>query len=398
MRPARSAPPVRGGPPALRGEPCGGTAVSLDVTMTPLRVAFDTGPLHGQRTGIGFAVAAMQAALAVRDEVTLQPYLISARARPAAGTRRLPMPAAVAQRCWAVTDHPRADRWLGDAQLIHGTNYVVPPSRLPRLVSVYDCWFVRNPAEANPSVRRAGQVLRRAIAGGAVVHASSHATADAVRALFPGAAVHTVHLGPLPLPDAPDTPPVADIVDRRYILAIGTIERRKNLPRLVRAFAAVAAAHPDVQLVLAGSDGDDRIAVHEAVDALGPGVSNRVLFTGRVDDGVRSWLLRHAAVLAYPSLDEGFGFPLLDAMQAGVPVVASTAGSIPEVAGDAALLSAPDDVDALAANLTLALDSQSVRADLIATGSVRWQQFSWDRCASELTGLYRRVADGSAAD
>ncbi|MEQ1702626.1 MAG: glycosyltransferase family 1 protein, partial [Ilumatobacteraceae bacterium] len=68
---------------------------------------------------------------------------------------------------------------------------------------------------------------------------------------------------------------------------------------------------------------------------------------------------------------------------------------IPEVAGDAALLSAPDDVDALAANLLLALESQSVRADLVARGTARWQQFSWERCASELADLYRRVADGS---
>ncbi|MEQ1701496.1 MAG: hypothetical protein ABMA25_15415, partial [Ilumatobacteraceae bacterium] len=250
--------------------------------MTPLRVAFDTGPLHGQRTGIGFAVAAMQAALAARDDVTLQPYLVSARARPEPGTRRLPIPAAVAQRCWAATDHPRADRWLGDAQLIHGTNYVVPPSRLPRVVSVYDCWFVRNETDANPAVRRAGRVLRRAIAAGAVVHTSSQATAQAVRELFPGAEAYAVHLGPLPLPPAPTTAPIADLAGRPYLLAIGTIERRKNLPRLVQAFASVAAAHGDVQLVLAGSDGDDRIAVHEAVDALGPGVSHRVLFAGRV--------------------------------------------------------------------------------------------------------------------
>jgi glycosyltransferase involved in cell wall biosynthesis len=361
--------------------------------MTALRVAFDTGPLHGPRTGIGFAVAALQAALIGRDDVELQPYLVSARARPAAGTRRLPIPAAVAQRCWAVTGHPRADRWLGDAQLVHGTNYVVPPARLPRLVSVYDCWFLRNPREANPAVQRAGRVLRRAIDSGAVVHTSSHATAAVVQELFPAAQVAAVHLGPLPLPPAPTTPPIAELAGRPYVLAIGTIERRKNLPRLVQAFAAVAAAHADVQLVLAGNDGDDRVAVHEAVDALGPGVSKRVLFAGRVDDSVRSWLLRHAAVLAYPSLDEGFGFPLLDAMQAGVPVVASSAGSIPEVAGDAALLSAPADVQALAANLLLALESQSVRTDLITRGTARWQQFSWERCASELAGLYRRVVD-----
>ena len=118
-----------------------------------------------------------------------------------------------------------------------------------------------------------------------------------------------------------------------------------------------------------------------------------MLLTGRVDAPTRAWLLRHARVLAYPSLDEGFGFPLLDAMQLRVPVVASDAGSIPEVAGGAALLSPPCDVDALAANLSSALASDAVRADLIAAGDERWHQFSWDLCAEQLTALYRRLAD-----
>jgi glycosyltransferase involved in cell wall biosynthesis len=98
-------------------------------------------------------------------------------------------------------------------------------------------------------------------------------------------------------------------------------------------------------------------------------------------------------VLAYPSLDEGFGFPLLDAMQLRVPVVASDAGSIPEVAGRAALLSSPCDVDGLASNLSSALASDAVRADLIAAGDEQWHQFSWDLCAEQLAALYRRLAD-----
>jgi len=365
--------------------------------MGALRVGFDTGPLFGARSGIGLAVQEMHDALAQRDDVQLLPYVLSLRSRPTPPVRRLPLPAAVAHGCWAHTDHPRVDRWLRDAQVVHGTNYVVPPSRLPRIVSVYDCWFMRNPENAGATVHRAGQVLRRAVAGGAVVHASSEATADAVRDLLPGAAVHTVHLAALPLTAPSAHAPIADLSGRPYIVAIGTLERRKNLPRLVQAFGSIAAAHGDLQLVLAGAEGDDRGEIHAAVDALGPSVAHRVLFTGRVDDAVRSWLLRNASVLAYPSLDEGFGFPLLDAMQAGVPVVASNAGSIPEVAGDAALLSPPGDVDALAANLTMALNSQSVRAHLIASGATRVQQFSWERCAAELVALYRRVADGDAS-
>ena len=190
------------------------------------------------------------------------------------------------------------------------------------------------------------------------------------------------------------TCPFPAVSGRRFVLALGTLERRKNLPRLVQAFGLLAADLPDLVLVLAGGDGDDREAIRRSVDELG-GIADRVVFTGRVDDGARSWLLHHAAALAYPSLDEGFGFPLLDAMQAGVPVVASTAGSIPEVAGDAALLCPATDVAALAQNLHLAITSPSVRSSLVAAGRQQLLRFSWQRCAAEMTDLYRRVAHGT---
>ncbi|MCU1502888.1 MAG: putative glycosyltransferase, partial [Ilumatobacteraceae bacterium] len=329
-----------------------------------VRVGFDVGPLAGARTGIGHAVAAMRDALRRRDDVHIEEYLVSFRAEPMAGERRLPLPAMVALRLWARMDHPLADRWIPDVDVIHGTNYVVPPSRARRLVSVYDCWFLRHPSEVSADARRAGEVLRRAVAAGAAVHASSHATADAARELLPGADVTVIPLGALPILTAPTIAPIAELADRPFIVAIGTLERRKNLPALVRAFGLIAAEHTEVHLVLAGADGDDRPAIDGAVDDIGTAAAARVLLTGRVDAPSRAWLLHHAAVLAYPSLDEGFGFPLLDAMQLRVPVVASNAGSIPEVAGDAALLSAPGDVERLAANLATALADDEARARL----------------------------------
>jgi glycosyltransferase involved in cell wall biosynthesis len=206
--------------------------------------------------------------------------------------------------------------------------------------------------------------------------------------------VRTVHLGPLEPAPVAATAPIPELSGRPYVLAIGTIERRKNLPTLVRAFGMVAAAQPHLRLVLAGGSGDDIDAVRAAIDALPADAARRVVLTGRVDDGVRGWLLHHAAALAYPSLDEGFGFPLLDAMRAGVPVVASTAGSIPEVAGDAALLCAADDTEGLADALHRVLTEPGTAATLVAAGNARWPQFSWQRCAAELADLYRRVAAG----
>lgn len=372
--------------------------------VAPLQVAFDVGPLSGPRTGIGHAVASLATALVERDDVELHEYLVSWRAaRGADGPIRLPIPALVAHRLWSRADHPRADRWLAGSDVIHGTNYVVPPSDIPRVVSVYDCWFLRNPGRASADVRRAGQVLRRSIATGALVHTSSRATAAALLELFPSADVTAVPLGVLPVPDAPERAPISGVTARRYVLSIGTIERRKNLPNLIRAFAridhAVAGADPgdDLLLVIAGSDGDDRAAVDDAIDEVGSAVAARIVLTGRIDESGRAWLLRHASVLAYPSLDEGFGFPLLDAMQVGVPVVASDAGSIPEVAGDAALLAAPDDVDALAAGLSAAIGDEAVRARLVRAGAARWPTFTWAACAEGMTDLYRRAAGTPAA-
>jgi hypothetical protein len=155
--------------------------------MNPLRVAFDVGPLAGPRTGVGHAVAAMHDALTDRSDVELVDFIVSFRSRPPRGARRLPVPALAAHRLWATADRPNVDRLLGRPEVVHGTNYVVPPCRAPQVVSVYDCWFLRHPNLASRDVHRAGQVLRRAIQRGAMVHASSRATAVEIADLFPEA-------------------------------------------------------------------------------------------------------------------------------------------------------------------------------------------------------------------
>ena len=145
---------------------------------------------------------------------------------------------------------------------------------------------------------------------------------------------------------------------------------------------------------VAGAPGDDAAATEAAIDALGPDLAPRVLRTGRIDDTSRAWLLRHATVVAYPSLDEGFGFPLLDAMQVGVPLVASTAGSIPEVAGDAALYCDALDIDSIAAALSRVIDDDAERRRLVEAGASRWVTFTWQRCADGIVDLYRSVITG----
>ncbi len=363
---------------------------------TPV-VAFDVGPLHGPRTGVGNAVAWTYEAIEELGTVSLRPYLTSVRAPISAATRRLPLPAAVALRWWPHWSPP-FDRVLGRPDIVHGTNYVVPPTRCPRVVSVYDCWFLEHPDDAAPDVRRAGDVLRRAVDDGATVVTSSKASASRVSELLATDRVRAIALGPPPTPPGGD-PPADDQTDADddapYILAIGTVERRKNYPVLVKAFGRLCSEHPTARLVIAGRPGDDSVAVERALWHLDRAAAERIALLGEVDAVTKTRLLAGAAALAYPSLDEGFGFPILEAAQMGVPVVASAAGSIPEVAANAALLAPASDVDALAANLHWVLTDDSIRRKLITRGTRNLGRFSWEQTATELTALYRELAEAA---
>jgi glycosyltransferase involved in cell wall biosynthesis len=360
----------------------------------PMTIAIDAGPLYGHRTGVGVATAGMFTALAETAGIRLAPYLVSGRSTPQPGHRRLPVPGIAASHLWSRWSRPAADRWLGDADLVHGTNYVAPPTKLPTVVSVYDCWFLQHPDQASSLVRRAGENLRRAVGRGAWVHTTSDATAAAARDLLATDRVVTVHLGPPP--DGPDPAPPAhqtELGGVPYVLSLGTEERRKDVVLVIEAFRELVGDHPELLLVLAGARGDDSDRITSAIEAAGP-IGSRIRRLGQVDDPVKQWLLRHASVLAYPSRDEGFGFPILEANALGTPVVATAVGAIPEVAGDAAVLidGADRRPTALAAAISSAISGPQ-RLGLIEAGYRNVRRFSWERTAAGLIELYRTAQD-----
>jgi glycosyltransferase involved in cell wall biosynthesis len=360
-----------------------------------LAVALDVGPLVGPPTGIGRFTGMLLDALHARDDVRTIPYLLSFRASLPAGARRLRYPARAALTAWAHGPWPTARGSLRGAQVVHGTNYVVPPTGWPTVVSVHDLTLFQQPELVLPVVRSFGVVIRRAVDKGAFVHTISQAVAAEVTQLLGTDRVRVVYPGPTFDPSLKAAAIPLPLQGRPYILAVGTREPRKNLPRLIAAFGLVHTEQPGVHLVLAGSPGPDDAAIAQAIAALAPAAAAQVVQLGYVNDALRAGLFQHAAAFAYPSLDEGFGLPLLEAMFYGVPIVASTAGAIAEVSAGAALLVVPTDVIGLGQALGLAITDSQLRGRLIARGRARYADFSWTNCADGMVKMYREALEAS---
>jgi glycosyltransferase involved in cell wall biosynthesis len=361
-----------------------------------MRVALDGTPLLGARTGIGEMVAGLLGALADRSDVEAVAYAITWAGRselaaavpPSIETATRPFPARIVRELWKRFPEPRIERWTGKVDVVHALNFVAPPAKVPVVVMVADLTFVHFPELCTPDTLRYGDAIRRALARGAHVHVLSDFIAAEVCDEFgiPPERVTRIHCGLAPTSGGDVDAGRRVAGAERYVLALGTVEPRKNLPALVAAFDAVADADPDVTLVVAGPDGWGTDAFTAAVRRAHH--RRRVNRIGWVDERTRRDLLAGAAAFAYPSLYEGFGFPPLEAMAAGTPVVAARAGSIPEILGDAADLVDPGDVDALTNALQRVLDDPVHGARLVALGTERAGRFTWDRAAAEAVALY----------
>jgi glycosyltransferase involved in cell wall biosynthesis len=380
-----------------------------------LAVGFDATPLLGRPTGVGAFCAGALGGLAARADLDMSAFAVSWRRRqgiaalvPAGvGTTQRPMPARPLHAAWAHLHVPAVEWFVGGVDVVHGSNFVVPPTRrAARVVTVHDLTVSLFPELCDAPTLAYPNLVRKAVAEGAWVHTpSDYVAAEVVAELgVDPSRVRAVHHGVPGLPDpsaaAGDGAGATGTGTRlalpagcdRYVLAVGTIEPRKDYPLLVRAFESVAADRPDVALVIVGSAGwgSERFA-----DALSDSpVRDRVVRPGYLDAVALFAVLHGAAVLAYPSKYEGFGFPPLQAMAAGVPVVATAAGAVPEVVGDGAWLVDPGDTDALAGRLVHAIDGGTEVEALLARGRARSATFTWERCAAGLADLYRdAVAD-----
>lgn len=264
---------------------------------------------------------------------------------------------------------------------IHDLGYVHYPGKHPLPSRMYLSW----------STQHSARVARRVIA-------VSHATAHDLITLNGTAStkVRVVHSGVDELLQPVRDRAAIDDLCRRlgipgpYVLHVGSLQPRKNLPRLVEAFSRVRDEVAGLSLVLAGRPGWNYQHLLDRIAHLG--LEDRVLLPGYVPDADLPTLYSGASVYAFPSLYEGFGFPALEAMACGTPVVCSNVSSLPELVGDAALTFAPTDVAGMAATLRVALADPAIRRRLVTSGADRAAMFSWAAAARQTMEVLMEAA------
>lgn len=269
------------------------------------------------------------------------------------------------------------------APLFHGLNQRLPELRFARQIATFHDLFVLSGDYSTPDFRErfAAQARDAASAADLIIAVSDFTAAQVEHHLnVPASRIRVIHHGVLPRPSDSDIP------REKVILCVGALQKRKNQIALVRAFRA---APPDWTLVLAGSEGYEAQALLRAV-ADSP-AHRRIHVTGYISDAEIAQCYAKASIFAFPSLDEGFGMPALEAMAAGIPVIAGNRGSLPEICGDAALLIDPARDEELAHAVSLLTTDDDLRMKMIAGGKAHAANFRWDAAVEKTIEVYREL-------
>jgi len=358
-------------------------------------VSLDASAIPDPPGGAGRYVLELAGALSRRHDVDLTVVTRTADAarwpKPVAARAPALRPVRLG---WEQVGLPRIVRDLG-VQVHHGPHYTAPRALgRPSVVTIHDLSFFTHPEwHQRTKVAFFRAAIRTSARHAAALVAVSATTATLLeQRVRPRAPVHVIPHGVDHARYRPDGPDDVAGVTAPYIAFVGTLEPRKDVPTLVRAFDRIAASRPDLTLVLAGARGWGGDAVDAAMGAARHG--HRVRMTGYLPEGQLPALLRGAAAVAYPSLEEGFGLTALEALACGAPLVTTTGSAMEEVAGDAALLVTPGDTSALAAALDRVVRGDPDLAERRARGLARAAGASWAVAAAGHVAAYRAARDG----
>lgn len=362
-----------------------------------MRLGYDTAPLALSQAGERRYAAALLAALDARDDVEVTRLSLSRR-RPRSFGQRLAWQAA-AEGLYYPLQLARKARAAG-VELVHHPRHLVPPEpglRVPSVVTVHDVLPLRMPETFSGLIARRYRFLARLATRRAarVVTGSEHSRTDIAELL--GVPVERIRVTPYGV--EPHFRPVEPDLERLhtrfgvrppYVLCVGTLEPRKNMVGAVRAFERAQRSFSDHSLVLIGGRGWKPAEFERLVE----GTSVPLVRAGYVDDEELVQLYSGADCFLFPSFGEGFGFPVLEAMACGAPVVSGDRTSLPELVGDAGLLVDPHSTEALAEALERMLGSPELREQLQRRGIERSGRYTWEATAATTMTVYRELAPG----
>jgi glycosyltransferase involved in cell wall biosynthesis len=357
--------------------------------MGALTIGFDVTSTIAGATGIARYVRELGHAIeGLDDPPTLKPFAVGRAVVPGPiDAARVRIPLRIVDRSWRVGGPPRVERIVGPVDTVHAAGPVLPSTGRPMVAVVYDVAPLDHP-ELHP--RRDVAQLRRYVAGlhrASAVVTGSRATADRLAELVPTVPVHVTPMGRTALGVA-ESPPLAG---RAYALAVGAPVPRKGYDLLLRAVARLD--RPDLAVAVVGPPGSEDGALTALASELG--LSDRFHRDSHASDGELAGWYAGASVLAAPSVEEGFSFPLIEAQGLGVPTVASDIPVHREVGGDGAWLVPVGDVDALATALEAALAGGPEVDRSIALGRANAARFTWAGCAAATMAVHRTALGGA---
>jgi glycosyltransferase involved in cell wall biosynthesis len=364
-----------------------------------MRILVDYRPALRARTGVGEYIHTLVRSYTAAHDDVVTLFTSSWKDRPSPSVaselrarlvdRRVPV--SVLNYLWHRVGWPYVEDLAGDADVVHAAHpLLIPARRAAQVVTIHDLFFLLNPERTRAEIRRDYARLSPSHArrADAVITSSAHTKRLVSEHL--GVAPERIYVCPPGAPTWRTLGRAPNVPDGGYLLFLGTLEPRKNLGVLLDAYAALLHGSRIVpRLVIAGGASPDAQPWLDRI--VQEPLRSHVSYKGYVAEGEREALYAGALALVLPSLDEGFGLPVLEAMSAGVAVVTSNKGSLPEVAGDAGVLLDPVDTSAWAAAIEKLATDTAWTAELACKGLERAKDFTWERSSAELRRAYREA-------
>ena len=296
------------------------------------------------------------------------------------------LPRQLLYRSWQSLNRPKVESLIEEVDLVHASGGAIPPTELPLISTIYDLAWRHNPSWFPPRGRYfAEEWLQNSYKADLVMCPSETTRLDLIEAGFDAKKIHVVPLGVRQR--KVDNQSIQLLrqtygLQERFVLWMGTIEPRKNLPTLIEAISKI----PKVNLVLVGPSGW-KVDVEEIIKP----IKDRVRVVGKVDEKTKHLWLKAADVFCFPSILEGFGLPVIEAMSHGTPVVTSATTATAEVVAESGLLVDPQEAEEIAEAILSIIENQDLSKELSEKGRERSKKFSWENSAELTVEAYKEV-------